>query len=249
MWLVIIVLAFFVYHFKKKSDNYENRLRNVTYLDFKTDSLLVKNGLDISSDILFITPDYVESFNNYHSPFGDGKQFKDLVEKYVKIRSQDLYGSPRRTGEWRRIHSGIDLFVPENTPLYPLMNYGIVTEVSDNPNHLIPSPCEKDGVKGLVDVEYGKIVKILYPDGIESLYAHLNEVNVEVGQAVNLKTRVGITGYTGNIKGSGKASHLHLELRDKDNNTFDPLERLYFDKASYNNFLGKLNLQSGESEK
>ena len=166
-----------------------------------------------------------------------------IRDRYISNRWADHYGASRGTREKKRIHEGIDLYVPENTPVYPLADYGIVTEVSDNPHFLMEAEYTKpDGTKGTMKIEYGKTVRILYPEGIESIYTHLNEVYVETGQEVYGNTIVGITGLTGNIRNSGKASHLHLELRDENNKSFDPRHRLRFKQGSFKFFLEHLKL-------
>jgi murein DD-endopeptidase MepM/ murein hydrolase activator NlpD len=169
--------------------------------------------------------------------------FNELIDEYVMNRWADHYGCGRGTRERKRIHEGIDLFVPENTPLYPLTNFGIVTEVSDNPHYLVQVEYKKPG--GIIDsmkIEYGKTIRILYPEGIESIYTHLNEVFVELNQTVDRNTVVGLTGLTGNIRNSGKPSHLHLELRDSENRSFDPRYRLRFEQNSAENFIKHIKI-------
>lgn len=57
---------------------------------------------------------------------------------------------------------------------------------------------------------YGNHVVIKHDDGLVSLYAHLSEVKVKVGQKVCLDTLIGLMGDTGNATGV----HLHLELHN-----------------------------------
>jgi murein DD-endopeptidase MepM/ murein hydrolase activator NlpD len=179
----------------------------------------------------------------YRSPFGDSLSFQELINEYVRNRYQDHYGAPRGNKSCRRIHEGIDLFVPENTPLYPLAPYGIVTEVSDDPFYLFDVECNNsDGSVSSTKIEYGKTVRILYPEGIESIYTHLSDVSVVLGQEVGFGTVVGYTGRTGNVRSSGKPSHLHLELRDSNNRSFDPRNRLHFEQASIDFFLRHLKI-------
>ena len=135
------------------------------------------------------------------------------------------------------------MFIAIDSPVYPLANYGIVTEVSDNPHYLIQVECTNpSGEIDSVKVEYGKIVRILYPEGIVSVYAHLSEVFVVLGQEVNRNTKVGLTGRTGNIRNSGKPSHLHMELRYDNNKSFDPRYRLRFKGSSIKYFLEFLKI-------
>ena len=72
---------------------------------------------------------------------------------------------------------------------------------------------------------YGKHVRIEHIDGYETIYAHLQEVNVRSGQAVEAGSLLGLADNTGNSFGS----HLHLTLKHKGetqgnwpNNMIDP---------------------------
>ena len=65
---------------------------------------------------------------------------------------------------------------------------------------------------------YGKLVTIQHPQGFASLYGHLSEVRVNVGQKVRTGEIIGRVGSTGVSTGS----HLHFEWR-KDGKALDPL--------------------------
>lgn len=237
LFVVILISQFFIIK------NLKKKLDNITILSYEDSNLVAFSPNTLKEKILVVTPEFVDNFNKYKSPFNDGMSFNDLVDKYIKNWRQDHYGTVRGTKDKRRIHEGIDLFVPENTPVYPISDFGIVTEVSDNPNYLVTVDCKRaDGTPDSVKIEYGKVVRVLYPEGIETLYAHLNEVYVELGQQVNGDTQLGISGLTGNIRRSGKGSHLHMELHDKDGDSFDPRWKLRFEKNSLQHFLKYLNI-------
>ena len=55
---------------------------------------------------------------------------------------------------------------------------------------------------------YGNHVTIRHDDGMVSLYAHLDSIDVAIGQRLPLGTKIGVMGSTGNAT----AAHLHLEL-------------------------------------
>ena len=55
---------------------------------------------------------------------------------------------------------------------------------------------------------YGNLVIIDHGDGIETLYAHLSSISVNVGEQVNSNTKIGEVGSTGNSTGP----HLHFEV-------------------------------------
>ena len=237
MLLIIIIDAVIIRHLVKKLDN-------LIIISWQDSTLFKLSPKKINEPAILVTLEFIDHFNYYKSPFNDGMSFAELIEKYIHNRWEDHYGTNRGTADKKRIHEGIDLFAPENTPVYPLTDYGIITEVSDNPHYLVEADYKmKGGSIHQTKIEYGKTVRILYPEGIESIYTHLNEVYVDLGQEVNGNTVVGLTGLTGNISRSGKPSHLHLELRDRNNKTFDPRHRLHFNQASLKFFLEHLKLK------
>lgn len=238
---VLVILGSIIVFQSSKINSLTERLEGITVLDWSADTLRVENALGYEFPLTLVTPEFVDHTFIHHSPFLDGDTFSRLRDKYTRYGDFDNYGSSRRTGDIRRIHEGVDLYVPENTPIYPIYPVGIVTDVSDDPDFIFYTFGHRGNTRvDSVGVEYGKIVRILYPEGIETLYAHLNEVFVERGQIVTGDTPIGLTGYTGNIRNSGKPSHLHIELRDTDGNSFDPQKRLNYQFASLRRFIDTL---------
>lgn len=58
------------------------------------------------------------------------------------------------------------------------------------------------------DFFLGKMVKVRHSDGYESVYGHLNAINVVPGQEVDTSNKLGTMGNTGHSFGD----HLHLEV-------------------------------------
>lgn len=73
--------------------------------------------------------------------------------------------------------------------------------------------------------EYGNYVKILHPNGMYTLYAHLNNVIVKPGDDVKKSDEIGIEGDSGRAFGV----HLHFEVRNKDNYVINPTSYLEAD--------------------
>lgn len=65
---------------------------------------------------------------------------------------------------------------------------------------------------------YGNYIKIKHPDGYYTLYAHLSEVYVKVGQKVVKGEVIGYMGDSGNASGK----HLHFEVRNEKDVRIDP---------------------------
>jgi murein DD-endopeptidase MepM/ murein hydrolase activator NlpD len=86
-----------------------------------------------------------------------------------------------------KYHNGIDIAVPQGTPVRPVSS-GIVTY---------------SGVRN----GYGNIVIVDHEDGLVTLYAHNSQNMVSTGEKVGLNTVIALTGSTGRSTGP----HLHFE--------------------------------------
>jgi murein DD-endopeptidase MepM/ murein hydrolase activator NlpD len=56
---------------------------------------------------------------------------------------------------------------------------------------------------------YGNVIVVRHSSGLETYYAHLSKINVEIGQEVYAGQVIGLGGNTGRSRGS----HLHFEVR------------------------------------
>ena len=89
----------------------------------------------------------------------------------------------------RRMHSGLDLAGPVGTPLHAAGD-GVVTHAGWQSG-------------------YGRLDKIQHDFGIETRYAHMSRIRVNVGQRVSRGDRIGDMGASGRVTGP----HLHYEVR------------------------------------
>ncbi len=114
-----------------------------------------------------------------------------VADKYLKqvasgygMRIDPIYGTAR-------FHAGMDFSASIGTPVY-------VTG---------------DGVVALADWKqgYGKCIIIDHGYGYQTLYAHLNEYKVRIGQKVTRGEQIGEVGNTGKSTGP----HLHYEVHVK----------------------------------
>ncbi|MEL6840140.1 MAG: M23 family metallopeptidase [Pseudomonadota bacterium] len=106
----------------------------------------------------------------------------------IPVKSNFRYTSgfgPR----WGRMHNGTDFAGPIGTPIYATAD-GVVTHAGWSSG-------------------YGRLIKIRHDFGIETRYAHLNAMDVQVGQRVSRGERIGAMGNSGRSTGP----HLHYEVR------------------------------------
>ena len=100
-----------------------------------------------------------------------------------------VYGSQRiLNGKPRRPHYGIDFHAPEGTPVIAMMD-GVVT-LAENDMYF---------TGGTIIFDHGH--------GISTLYMHMKDINVKVGQKVKKGQIVGTLGQ------SGRATGPHLDIR------------------------------------
>lgn len=90
---------------------------------------------------------------------------------------------------WGRLHAGTDFAAPHGTPIYSTAD-GVIVHAGWQSG-------------------YGRLVKIQHEFGIETRYAHLSKIRVNVGQRVSRGQRIGDMGNTGRSTGT----HLHYEVR------------------------------------
>lgn len=111
-------------------------------------------------------------------------------------------------GYGTRMHEGTDMAGAYGTPIYATADGVVVHAGWDN--------------------GYGRLVKIKHDFGVETRYAHLSQIRVEVGQRVSRGDRIGDMGNSGRSTGT----HLHYEVRLSG----DAVNPMTFIKAAKNVF-------------
>lgn len=140
---------------------------------------------------------------NYQMPIKGGKLLSAFVTKQKMLDMQSKGLQPVAPGTHPSGHPAIDVQGPVDAPVYPI-GPGTVTEVNSN-----PGKWKKQG-----DPSPGGIfckIKHEPDDNIVSYYAHLNKVNVTVGEKVTMNTVIGTNGNTGSARQT--AAHVHLGVK------------------------------------
>lgn len=88
-------------------------------------------------------------------------------------------------------HRGVDLACAEGTPVLAAMD-GVVLAAGRS-------------------ASYGNYIRLCHPDGVETLYAHLQYLFVRSGEVVQAGQVIGAAGQTGRATGP----HLHFELLER----------------------------------
>lgn len=127
----------------------------------------------------------------------DNKYDKILLSKPIK----DDAIITSKFGEMRgeKSHKGLDLAIDEGTKIYCPLN-GTVKKKDENDS-------------------YGKYIIIEHENGVKTLYAHCNSIEVNIGDSVNTNQYIASVGSTGDSTGP----HLHFELIINNEN-YDPLK-------------------------
>ena len=120
------------------------------------------------------------------------------VPGYTRITSQYGMRTHPITGIYK-LHTGVDIGAPRGSN-FIAANDGIV-------------------IKAEYNIAYGNMVVIDHGGGITTLYAHGDEILVEIGQKVTQGTPILIVGSTGYSTGP----HAHFEVR-VNGNPVEPLD-------------------------
>lgn len=123
------------------------------------------------------------------SCWNGGEGFKNCVTQFFGYTSFALAGGYGSKG-----HNGLDLRATIGTPTFS-SEQGVVTGAGDTDL----------GCRG---ASYGKWILIKHANNLSTLYSHLSQINVSVGQKVKRGEHIGLSGKSGYATGP----HLHLGL-------------------------------------
>lgn len=132
----------------------------------------------------------------------------------VKLNGNDFFRVTSEFGAMEKglrhsPHTGVDLAMPDGTPLFSPVD-GIIKNIVD-----------------YGDKNVGKGILIETEDGKTVILGHLSEFKAKVGQMVSEGDLVALSGNTGHSTGS----HLHLGLKDTSGNFINPEPLLNGDRT------------------
>lgn len=132
-------------------------------------------------------------------------------------RTHPIYKTPHH-------HSGHDISAPLGTDVYST-GKGVISRV----------------VRSRARRDYGTFIEVDHGYGYKTFYAHLDEVNVRVGEEVTRGDVIGLVGNTG----ASTAPHLHYEVR-LNGRAVDPIN-YYFNDLSADEYdaMIEMSLQGG----
>lgn len=182
--LVQVVLVLWYLNFRKPSDSLGNIEKGINELtqgqkELKTDIAAIKQQI-----IVMVEKDSVMNEQLQHYPATLPLAMSDLT------RASSVYSEriDPITGD-RRFHWGIDYPARKGTPVYATAS-GVIEKAEND------------------DGNYGNLVKINHLNGYESLYAHLDEIDVTLNEDIKRGDLIGTVGNTGRATGN----HLHYEI-------------------------------------
>ncbi|MDL5047133.1 M23 family metallopeptidase [Oscillatoria amoena NRMC-F 0135] len=123
-----------------------------------------------------------------------------VAKKYLDVASGfGMRINPFHKGVYK--HEGLDFAAPQGTSVFATGSGKVIDTGSSN-----------------LQVGYGSYIEIEHPNGIVTRYAHLQNIAVKKGQAVEKGTLIGTVG----MSGGAVAPHLHYEII-KDGESVNPM--------------------------
>ena len=204
-------------HYRKELDSIEAQLSEVNNLNVQIMNMVAKGAPDVHPPSAEPPPE-----KNKPSPYGkkesmDGGKPRPEPLPWSYDAGDRVLGTPvegwivsafgKRAGpigNGEEFHPGLDIAQEEGVTVHPPAR-GVVILTDRTP-------------------DYGNYVVIYHGLGLSSLFAHLDQIDVVLGESVDRHSQIGTIGLTGLTT----APHLHYELREF-GHPVDP--RQYFDES------------------
>lgn len=188
-----------------------NNLGGTVYLslfDMELARLFAERGLGLQDIIFKELSSNSKSESYYKETSEDLKNFSANLDNKENILNHPIKGEARISSDYgvrrdpftdkQKFHHGLDIAAPAGTSIYPIRKGNVIYSGKQS--------------------GYGNVVVVDHGNGLISKYAH-NKINfVKVGDHVDTNMIIAQVGSSGRATGP----HLHLEIRDKDNQSIDP---------------------------
>ncbi len=156
----------------------------ISLRDVSTGQNLIINKTDNSNNYCFLPGFYL---NNVERSYFFKNLFKNPLDSFIRTSGFGLRNHP--INKKRSFHTGIDFRASTGSPVYASRD-GIISET---------------GMLG----NYGLYIIMKHNGGYETVYSHLNKINVKVNDIINSGQIIAESGNTGISTGP----HLHFEIR------------------------------------
>ena len=176
---------------KSVAKKYKADIENIS--DFN--SLAMGDSLEIGDEIIIPDGEMVDEAP-VKKPL---TSVKIKVKRYLVSNTAGYYMRPLIGGvktQGIHGHNAVDIGVSLGTPLLAAAN-GVILAAKET------------GYNG----GYGKVVIISHPNGTQTVYAHMSNINVSAGDKVLQGQVIGASGNSGKSTGP----HLHFEIRGAEN--------------------------------
>lgn len=178
--------------------------------DGDSDEISIYNGLTDNNslkigDIIFVPNGIIKNISSKSSSSSSKSSSSSISGYYIRPASGPItspYG-PR----WGSFHYGIDIGNKRGTPVVAAASGKVIKVISG---------C-KEGVTSCGG-RYGNYITIEHSNGQRTVYAHLQNINVSVGQKVSQGSKIGTIGNTGRSTGP----HLHFQIEKSNGSTIKP---------------------------
>ena len=222
--IYIIYLNFNIFSLKntiKTKDNLyniqiNNRINELNQLNTQLIDLqrLLDIGLDLSNnnDIYLDEPVDLSDKNYLLSILPSGSP---LANTFVTSEFGNRYHPITKN---KRLHTGIDFRAQVGTEIYSTADGIVLKSRNSDPGG------------------YGKMLVIMHNYGFKTLYAHMSEVYIRVGDIIPKGTLIGLTGNSGNSTGP----HLHYEVKFLEK-FINPKDFLYWNTKTFGTIFNSKN--------
>jgi murein DD-endopeptidase MepM/ murein hydrolase activator NlpD len=204
-----------------------NRYKHLENMDNSTLVINTARRLDVAMKQLYVQS---TSFDEVISLAKRKDELLRSTPSIMPISNKDLKRTASGWGyrihpiyKTRRFHWGMDFTAPIGTEIYSTGD-GVIKRITN----------ERTG--------YGKRIEVDHGFGYLTLYAHLDDFNVKVGQQVK---RGDVIGYVGNT-GTSTAPHLHYEVHVKDKKV-NP-QHYYFNDLTAEEYENMIRIASNSNQ-